>query len=90
MQVPEGLGPTAALAILQELNRTACGGRCAVGSGGKAVGCAVAVGVGDAACLAFPPLHPPAPVKPHSMAHDVACCMAACVKTVALQMVSRQ
>lgn len=37
-EVPEGPGPTAALAILQELNRTACGGRCAVGSGGKAVG----------------------------------------------------
>ncbi len=39
-QVPQGPGPEAALAILHELNRTACGGRCAVGSGGTSVGCA--------------------------------------------------
>ena len=36
--VPEGPEATAALQLLQQLNRAACGSRCAVGSGGKSVG----------------------------------------------------
>ena len=36
--VPEGPEAAAALQLLQQLNRAACGGRCAVGSGGKSVG----------------------------------------------------
>lgn len=39
LQVPKGEGPKAALGILDELNTASCGGRCAVGSGGKSVGC---------------------------------------------------
>ena len=39
--VPEGADAAASMALLQQLNVTACGGRCAVGSGGKSVGCAV-------------------------------------------------
>ena len=38
-RIPDGADALASLAVLQELNRTACGGRCAVGSGGKSVGC---------------------------------------------------
>ena len=37
-EVPEGPEAQAALELLQQLNRIACGGRCAVGSGGKSVG----------------------------------------------------
>ena len=40
-RVPEGPDAAASLAMLHELNRTACAGRCAVGSGGKSVGCAL-------------------------------------------------
>jgi hypothetical protein len=36
--VPEGAGAQATLALLQELNRRVCGGKCVVGSGGKSVG----------------------------------------------------
>ena len=38
--IPEGPDAAASLALLQQLNITTCGGRCAVGSGGKSVGCA--------------------------------------------------
>lgn len=38
-RVPEGPDAAASLALLQHLNVTSCGGRCAVGSGGKSVGC---------------------------------------------------
>ena len=38
-RMPDGADAAASLAVLQELNRTACGGRCVVGSGGESVGC---------------------------------------------------
>ena len=37
-EVPAGPEAKAALELLQQLNKIACGGRCAVGSGGKSVG----------------------------------------------------
>ena len=37
-RIPDGRGPAATLALLRSLNGPACGGRCAVGSGGAAVG----------------------------------------------------
>ena len=37
-RMPDGADAAASLAVLQELNRTACGGRCVVGSGGESVG----------------------------------------------------
>ncbi|DBA89543.1 TPA: hypothetical protein ACH3X2_004452 [Trebouxia sp. C0005] len=37
-EIPEGPGAQASLHILQQLNTLHCGGRCAVGSGGKSVG----------------------------------------------------
>ncbi|DBB11886.1 TPA: hypothetical protein ACH3X3_006032 [Trebouxia sp. C0006] len=37
-EIPEGPGAQASLRILQQLNTLHCGGRCAVGSGGKSVG----------------------------------------------------
>jgi Zinc carboxypeptidase len=36
--IPDDPTTESTLAILQEINRTSCGGRCAVGSGGKSVG----------------------------------------------------
>ena len=68
MQVPKGPGPSAALAILQELNRAACGGRCAVGSGGKAVGCAPAPG--SPCCCTWVDGHRAAVGRAQSHAHD--------------------
>lgn len=45
----EGEGPAATLDILKQINQRTCGGKCAVGSGGKSVGC---VGSGAApACI---------------------------------------
>ena len=34
----EGEGPAAVLTMLHQLNKRTCGGKCAVGSGGKTVG----------------------------------------------------
>ena len=36
--IPQGAAAAATFPLLQELNRLSCGGRCAVGSGGKSVG----------------------------------------------------
>ena len=36
--IPTGAAAAATFKILQELNQLSCGGRCAVGSGGKSVG----------------------------------------------------
>jgi hypothetical protein len=38
-EVPVGPGAQASLALLARINAANCGGRCAVGSGGKSVGC---------------------------------------------------
>jgi hypothetical protein len=43
-RMPDGADAAASLAVLQELNRTACGGRCVVGSGGESVGCSLISG----------------------------------------------
>jgi hypothetical protein len=46
--IPEGTAALATQDILQQLNNISCGGRCAVGSGGKSVGARSAPG--GAAC----------------------------------------
>lgn len=57
-EVPKGEGPRAALEILEELNVSSCGGRCAVGSGGKSVGY---LAHGTATDYMFDELHIPLP-----------------------------
>lgn len=37
-QIPEGTAALATQDVLHQLNNISCGGRCAVGSGGKSVG----------------------------------------------------
>ena len=54
--IPEGTAALATQDILQQLNNISCGGRCAVGSGGKSVGARAAPGaaaVGVQRCSAW-------------------------------------